>query len=69
MDNPNIIFFPINRLIPLFGYYFTNGPWKLLWLKFGYDPRTDPSSKMYVYQYSGTPPPRETTPPQWGSSP
>ena len=28
-------------------YKFTTGPFKKMWVKFGYDPRTDPSSKVY----------------------
>lgn len=34
------------RLLPLIGYYFTNGPWKKLWIKYGYDPRANATSKM-----------------------
>jgi general transcription factor 3C polypeptide 5 (transcription factor C subunit 1) len=28
-------------------YHFTVGPWRLLWVKFGYDPRKDTKSKIY----------------------
>lgn len=28
-------------------YYFTNGPWRALWVKFGYDPRKNTSAKIY----------------------
>ena len=29
------------------GYYFSNGPWRLLWIRYGYDPRTTPEARMY----------------------
>ncbi|GBL81083.1 General transcription factor 3C polypeptide 5 [Araneus ventricosus] len=31
--------------LPCSAYYFTNGPWRTLWVRFGYDPRKDPTSK------------------------
>ena len=34
-------------LLPLVAYYFTTGPWRVMWVKYGYDPRTDPSAKIY----------------------
>ncbi|GFR03528.1 general transcription factor 3C polypeptide 5 [Trichonephila clavata] len=33
--------------LPCCAFYFTNGPWRTLWVKFGYDPRKDPASKIY----------------------
>ena len=42
-----LIELPSPSLLVLVGYYFTSGPWKKLWVKFGYDPRSDPSSKKY----------------------
>ncbi|XP_015921073.1 general transcription factor 3C polypeptide 5 [Parasteatoda tepidariorum] len=33
--------------LPCSAYYFTNGPWRTLWVKFGYDPRTTPASKPF----------------------
>ncbi|BFZ20480.1 hypothetical protein BsWGS_23519 [Bradybaena similaris] len=37
----------LKYLLPLVSYYFINGPWKNLWCKFGYDPRKDPTAKIY----------------------
>lgn len=37
----------IKYLLPMVAYYFTNGAWKGLWCKFGYDPRKIPESKLY----------------------
>ena len=34
-------------LIALVAYKFTTGPFKKTWVKFGYDPRIDPASKVY----------------------
>lgn len=37
----------LKHSLPCTAYYFTNGPWRALWVRFGYDPRKDPSSKIY----------------------
>ncbi|KAK3769134.1 hypothetical protein RRG08_067111 [Elysia crispata] len=37
----------IKFLLPMVAFYFTNGAWKSLWCKLGYDPRTVPASKVY----------------------
>ena len=34
-------------LLPCVAYYFINGPWRSLWVRFGYDPRKDPKSRIY----------------------
>ncbi|XP_015607294.1 general transcription factor 3C polypeptide 5 [Cephus cinctus] len=34
-------------LLPSVAYYFMNGPWRIMWVKLGYDPRTDPTSRKY----------------------
>lgn len=34
-------------LLPLVAFYYTNGPWRCLWTKYGYDPRKHPEAKMY----------------------
>ena len=33
--------------LPALAYYFTSGPWRSTWVRFGYDPRTDPQAKIY----------------------
>ena len=41
---------PLERLkfiLPTVAYYFTSGPWRNQWVKFGYDPRKDPKSAIY----------------------
>jgi hypothetical protein len=37
-------------------YFFRNGPWRHTWVKYGYDPRKHPESKMYALkiELSGT---------------
>ncbi|CAH1272644.1 Hypp4906 [Branchiostoma lanceolatum] len=37
----------LKLLLPLCGYYAVTGPWRSLWVKFGYDPRKDPTAKQY----------------------
>jgi general transcription factor 3C polypeptide 5 (transcription factor C subunit 1) len=37
----------IRSLLALVSYYFTSGPWKTLWVRLGYDPRSSPESKVY----------------------
>ncbi|XP_044266481.1 general transcription factor 3C polypeptide 5 [Tribolium madens] len=34
-------------ILPVVSYYFTNGPWRISWVKFGYDPRKDPKARIY----------------------
>eukprot|EP00124_Ichthyophonus_hoferi_P000653 Ihof_evm24s25 gene=Ihof_evmTU24s25 len=37
----------LKYILPQLAYFFTNGPWRLLWVRLGYDPRLDPSSQIY----------------------
>lgn len=37
----------IKHALPCTGYYFTNGPWRALWVRFGYNPRKDPAAKIH----------------------
>ncbi|KAM9840875.1 general transcription factor 3C polypeptide 5 [Aulostomus maculatus] len=37
----------LKRLLPVFAYYMVTGPWRSLWVRFGYDPRKTPESKKY----------------------
>ncbi|XP_034945411.1 general transcription factor 3C polypeptide 5 [Chelonus insularis] len=34
-------------LLPSVAYYFLTGPWRIMWVKLGYDPRKDPSARIY----------------------
>ena len=34
-------------ILPTVAYFYTTGPWRSLWVRLGYDPRKDPSSKKY----------------------
>ena len=34
-------------LLPLVAYYFNTGPWRNMWVKLAYDPRTDPTAVKY----------------------
>ena len=33
------------HVLPSVGFYFVNGPWRLLWCRYGYDPTKDSSSR------------------------
>lgn len=37
----------LKYLLPTLGYYFNTGPWRNLWVRFGYDPRVDPGAFSY----------------------
>ncbi|KAK0088056.1 hypothetical protein PV326_004954 [Microctonus aethiopoides] len=34
-------------LLPTVAYYFVTGPWRVMWVRLGYDPRKDPSARIY----------------------
>lgn len=34
-------------LLPSVAYYFMTGPWRITWVRLGYDPRKDPKSRIY----------------------
>lgn len=34
-------------IIPTLAYYFTTGPWRNFWVRFGFDPRKDRSAAKY----------------------
>ncbi|XP_059049869.1 general transcription factor 3C polypeptide 5-like, partial [Achroia grisella] len=34
-------------ILPCLAFYMKSGPWKMLWVKYGYDPRKDPAARMY----------------------
>lgn len=37
----------LKYLLPAVAYYFATGPFRAMWVRFGYDPRKDPSSRIY----------------------
>ncbi|XP_028664413.2 general transcription factor 3C polypeptide 5 [Erpetoichthys calabaricus] len=37
----------LKLLLPFVAYYMLTGPWRSMWVRFGYDPRKDPKSKVY----------------------
>lgn len=37
----------LSAVLPAIAYYFTSGPWRNMWVRFGYDPRNDPQAKIY----------------------
>ncbi|ORZ40017.1 RNA polymerase III transcription factor IIIC subunit-domain-containing protein [Catenaria anguillulae PL171] len=37
----------VQRILPAVGYYFISGPWKMTWVRFGFDPRTDKSTRLW----------------------
>ncbi|XP_066599011.1 general transcription factor 3C polypeptide 5 isoform X2 [Prorops nasuta] len=34
-------------LLPCVAYYFMTGPWRIMWVRLGYDPRQDTSARIY----------------------
>lgn len=37
----------LKEALPYVAYYFTTGPWRSCWVRFGYDPRLCPQAKIY----------------------
>ncbi|VDM18750.1 unnamed protein product [Hydatigera taeniaeformis] len=37
----------IKTILPAYAYYVPNGPWGRVWIRFGYDPAENPSSRIY----------------------
>lgn len=37
----------LKMILPSLAYYYTTGPWRLMWVRFGYDPRKDFASRYY----------------------
>ncbi|XP_030063619.1 general transcription factor 3C polypeptide 5 isoform X1 [Microcaecilia unicolor] len=37
----------LKLLLPYMAYYMLTGPWRSLWVRFGYDPRKNPEAKIY----------------------
>ncbi|XP_028161129.1 general transcription factor 3C polypeptide 5 isoform X2 [Ostrinia furnacalis] len=37
----------LKLILPCLAIYLRKGPWKMVWLRFGYDPRKDPASRIY----------------------
>ncbi|XP_056587235.1 general transcription factor 3C polypeptide 5 [Triplophysa dalaica] len=37
----------MKHLLPYMAYYMLTGPWRSLWVRFGYDPRKTPEAKIY----------------------
>lgn len=37
----------LKTILPALAYYYTTGPWRLMWVRFGYDPRKDFNSRYY----------------------
>jgi general transcription factor 3C polypeptide 5 (transcription factor C subunit 1) len=44
---PEILPAALKRFLPCVGFYFVNGPWRLLWCRYGYDPNSDSASRNY----------------------
>ncbi len=37
----------LKAILPAYAYYMPHGPWIRVWIRFGYDPRADPASRIY----------------------
>ncbi|KAF7990553.1 hypothetical protein HCN44_000358 [Aphidius gifuensis] len=37
----------IKLILPCVAYYYTNGPWRMMWVKLGEDPRNNPALRIY----------------------
>ena len=34
-------------ILPTLSFYYTTGPWRVMWVRYGYDPRKDFESRYY----------------------
>jgi len=41
----------LRETLPFIAYKFRDGPWKGLWTRFGYDPRTDPQARVWQVSF------------------
>lgn len=39
----------IYSILPVIAYHWKNGPWHLLWTKYGLDPRIDSKYRLYIF--------------------
>lgn len=46
-DMPNFGWIKIKYILPHIGYYYNTGPWRNMWIRFGYDPRKEFESRKY----------------------
>lgn len=37
----------IKHLLSTVAYYCIDGPWRIMWIRYGYDPRKNPESRIY----------------------
>lgn len=37
----------LKYILPLLSFYYTSGPWRIMWVRYGYDPRKDFESRYY----------------------
>lgn len=37
----------LKYILPILCYYYTTGPWRIMWVRFGYDPRKDFESRYF----------------------
>ncbi|XP_043497307.1 general transcription factor 3C polypeptide 5 [Polistes fuscatus] len=45
--NTNFSTEQLKILLPYVAYYFITGPWRIMWIRLGYDPRTDITARKY----------------------
>nr|XP_002130110.1 general transcription factor 3C polypeptide 5-like isoform X2 [Ciona intestinalis] len=43
----NLNFVSLKVLLPTVAYYYITGPWRSLWVRYGFDPREAPEAKVY----------------------
>lgn len=37
----------VKIILPCLSIYMRNGPWRMMWIRFGYDPRKEPGARFY----------------------
>ncbi|XP_030025119.2 general transcription factor 3C polypeptide 5 [Manduca sexta] len=45
--NTKIKFVSLKMIIPCLAFHLKTGPWRAMWVRYGYDPRKDPGARIY----------------------
>ena len=48
LSSMNVSATELVKYLPAVAYRFTGGPWRNLWIRYGYDPRKELDARMYV---------------------
>lgn len=56
IENSKVSAVDVKTILPILAYYYSSGPWRPCWVRFGYDPREDFEARKYQpldFRYKG----------------